>query len=441
MPGRGPIHTKKHLSFRALQEVLKQSLQHIPDTRQTAKTAYTLPDCYMSGFAMFFLQDPSLLEFQRRFQHTVQRNNLSTVFGVRRIPGDSQLREVIDAHDYQPLYGVFEEYFRRLQRGKHLEEYRFLGTHYLVSMDGTEYFGSEKVGCSKCLRTRGAKGKLRFHHHVLQATVVAPGTRQVIPLAPEFISNRSIRGVQDCELKAGKRLIPKLRKAHRQLPLLITADSLYSKQSFIRELKNQRMSFILAAKPSDHQSLMADIEGLRRGEYLARLEDTNNKGKHYLYEWVNAIPLNGNPGSDEVNFVEFSISDARGTRTYHNSWVTDIALDEHNVREVVRGGRARWKIENEGFNTLKNHGYHLEHNFGHGSKNLSEAFFVLNLLAFLVHQILELTDRLYQSCRAGFSARKEFWNAIRASFRLLLFDSWEQVLLRMNSPPRPAFGE
>jgi hypothetical protein len=335
-----------------LLEVLRESLRHIPDTRQAAKAAYTLPDCYMSGFAMFFLQDPSLLEFQRRFQHTVQRNNLSTVFGVRRIPGDSQLREVIDEHDYRPLYGVFAEYFRRLQRGKHLEEYRFLGTHYLVSMDG-----------------------------------------------------------------------------------------LYSKQSFIREVKKQRMSFILAAKPSDHQSLMADIEGLRRGGYLSRLEDTDKKAKRSLYEWVNAIPLNADPGSDEVNFVEFSLFDAQGKRIYHNSWVTDIEVDEHNVREVVRGGRARWKIENEGFNTLKNHGYHLEHNVGHGSKNMSEAFFVLNLLAFLVHQILELTDRLYQSCRAGFSARREFWNAIRASFHLLLFDSWEQVLLRMNSPPSPAFGE
>lgn len=119
----------------------------------------------------------------------------------------------------------------------------------------------------------------------------------------------------------------------------------------------------------------------------------------------------------EPNYVGFQILDATGKRTYHNSWVTDLEVNEGNVREVVKGAHARWKIENEGFNTLKNQEYHLEHNFGHRYKNLSEAFFVLNLLAFFVHQILELTDWLYQSCRAGFSARKEFWNAIRASFR------------------------
>lgn len=235
-------------------------------------------------------------------------------------------------------------------------------------------------------------------------------------------------------------MVPKLRKAHRQLPLVITADGLYSKQSFIRVAKQQRVSFILAAKPKDHTSLMQDIEGLRRGGYLSRCEHTGKNGRNYRYEWVNAVPLNADPGSEEVNFIEFHIFNAQGTCTYHNSWVTDIQVDEHNVRELVQGGRARWKIENEGFNTLKNHGYHLEHNFGHGKEYLSEAFFVLNLLAFLVHQILALTDRLYQSCRAGFSSRKEFWNAIRASFRLLLFDSWEQVLTRMNSPPLPAFA-
>jgi hypothetical protein len=389
---------------------------------------------------MFYLQDPSLLEFQRRFQDSIQRNNLSTVFGVKDIPDDSQLRGIIDEHSYEPLYGVFEEYFKRLQRGKQLEGYRFLKEYYLISIDGTEYFGSEKIGCMKCLRKKSKYGEVRYSHQILQSTVVAPGKRQVIPLGPEFISNKSMGGVQDCELEAGKRLIPKLRSAHRQLSMVIVGDSLYSKQPFIKVLKEQKMHFILGAKPKDHKSLMEDIEGLRRGGYLSRLEYTDKKKKRYVCEWVNDIPLNGYLGGEVVNYIEFQIYNAtEGKRTYHNSWVTDLEVNEGNVRDLVKGGRARWKIENEGFNTLKNHGYHLEHNFGHGTKNLSEAFFMLNMVAFFLHQILELTDLLYQSCRAGFSARKEFWNVIRASFRLLLFDSWEQVLIRMNSPPLPAF--
>jgi len=95
---------------------------------------------------------------------------------------------------------------------------------------------------------------------------------------------------------------------------------------------------------------------------------------------------------------------------------------------IVKGGRARWKIENEAFNTLKNQGYHIEHNFGHGKQNLSILFFILNLLAFYVHQILELTDLLYQRCRSKFNSRKEYWNQLRATFRILVFRNWEHML-------------
>ena len=121
--------------------------------------------------------------------------------------------------------------------------------------------------------------------------------------------------------------------------------------------------------------------------------------------------------------------------TYKNSWVTDIQIDKNNIKELVKGGRARWKIENETFNTLKNQGYHLEHNFGHGQKNLSTTFFMLNLLAFFTHQILELTDLLYQKCREGFSSRKEFWNQIRCTFRFMVFESWEIMVEMIIGPP------
>jgi hypothetical protein len=91
--------------------------------------------------------------------------------------------------------------------------------------------------------------------------------------------------------------------------------------------------------------------------------------------------------------------------TYHNSWVTDIQGSSDNVVQLVKAGRARWKIENETFNTMKNQGFHLEHNFGYGKKHLLMNFFVLNLLAFTIHQILELSDRGYQYCRSKFSSR------------------------------------
>jgi hypothetical protein len=104
------------------------------------------------------------------------------------------------------------------------------------------------------------------------------------------------------------------------------------------------------------------------------------------------------------------------------------------VVELVLGGRARWKIENETFNTLKNQGYHIEHNFGHGSQHLSLNFFVLNLLAFFIHQILELCDLNYQYCRSRFSSRQEYWNNLRVANRLLRFNDFEHLLRYVAHP-------
>jgi len=92
--------------------------------------------------------------------------------------------------------------------------------------------------------------------------------------------------------------------------------------------------------------------------------------------------------------------------TATHSWITDLRVTEDNVEKLVKGGRSRWKIENECFNTLKNQGYHLEHNYGHGEKNLSYNFYLLTLLAFYFHQIFELTDKLYKANRAKFGSTK-----------------------------------
>ena len=438
--GRGRRRGPKQLRFRALLDCLAEHVQKISDRRQSAKVSYSLRDCYRSAFAMFYLQDAALLEFQRRFQHTIQKNNLSTVFGVHTIPADTQLRDIIDSHSYEPLRGVFLEYFRRLQRSKLLDGFQFQQGSYLISMDGSEYFGSERIHCPGCLVTERKDETVRYHHQILQATVVNPDCSQVLPLAPEFIRNTDGSTKQDCEIQAGKRLVRKIRSDHPQLNAIILGDSLYSKEPFVRPLPQLRFSFILVAKPNDHKSLFQDIEGLRRGGLLDRMEIRDKKDRLHVYEWVNEIALNGSAKSPMVNFIEYTILAPDGSTNYHSSWVTDIVITEENVTQLVRAGRSRWKIENEGFNTLKNQGYHLEHNFGHGKQYLSEAFFLLNLLAFFFHQIFEMVDGLYQQARARFSARVEFWNAIRACFRLFLFESWDQVLERMNSPPQPAFS-
>jgi len=388
----------------------------------------------MSGFAMMLFQDPSLCDFQRRLCEVYQKSNLHSIFAVSDIPKDSQMRDLLDEVTPGDLEPAFATLLNLLQRGKHLESYRVLGNRYLVPIDGSEYFSSQHIHCPGCL-TQKKNSRVRYHHNIVQAVIVHPDMKQVLPLAPEGITNRDGTEKQDCEINAAKRLLVKLRKAHPKLPFIIGGDGLFSKQPFINACKQQGMSFILVAKPADHKVLFEYVEEIAAMGEADTLELVDIKKRRHRYRWVNQVPINGSEKADDVNFFDYQMI-VGGKVTYRNSWVTDISVSADNIVELVKAGRCRWKIENETFNTLKNQGYHIEHNFGHGKKHLSMVFFLLNLLAFYVHQILALTDRFYQRLRyEKFTSRKEFWNQLRCTFRILLFRNWEHMFEYLLDPP------
>jgi len=406
----------------------------IEDNRQSGKVDFTLHDCLMSALAMMFFQDPSLLSFQRRMQERMQSSNLKTIFAVNAIPSDAVLRKTIDAIDTHTINPCFSLLFQHLQRGKQLVPYKLDSGHYLIALDGSQYFSSEKINCPSCLTYKRTPKKLRYSHQILQAVMLHPTMRQVIPLAPEPIIKADGDTKNDCERSAGKRLVAKIRATHPKLTIMVTGDGLYSNQPFIDVLSANAMSFVLVAKPTDHTTLFQWVEELDGLGGVEHMELVDQKGRRHHYRWVNQVPLNGTRNADHVNFFEYRlIVDQKAT--YHNRWVTNQKVSRQNIVELVKAGRARWKIENETFNTLKNQGYHLEHNFGHGRQYLSNNFFALNLLAFFIHQILELCDRGYQHCRSKFSSRKEYWNNLRIVIRVMLFTDFDHLLRNVADPP------
>lgn len=422
------MHEKKHLGFSSLRDVLSEKARALPDSRQEGKVLHSIHSAVMCSFAAMYFQDPSLLQFQRRMEDAEETSNLKTLFKVDSIPKDAQIREVLDEVDPASLEEVFPDYFGRLQRGKHLEVYRVLGKYYMAVIDGGEYFSSENISCPGCLKRNG-----RFLHQIVQAAVVHPEKSQVIPLAPEEVRNTDGADKQDCEINAGKRLIEKLRRVHPKLSFIIVADGLYSKQPFIMKGRSEDMRYVLVAKESDHKVLMEYVDGAHALKETSILEVKDIKGRQHVYEWINGVPLNGNNDAPLVNYFAYSLYN-EGKRTYYNSWVTDIPIEKTNIEEMTRIGRSRWKIENEVFNTVKNHGYHIEHNYGHGSMHLSFNFFLLNMLAFFMHQIFELTDRLYQECRQKLGSKKNLWDHFRVSIRLLIFPDWETLVRRIHTP-------
>lgn len=425
------MHLLKHLSFIGLRKTISARLKAIDDSREKGKIQHCLHDVAMSGLAMMFFQDPSLLQFQKRMEEVRQTSNLQALFTVSSVPKDTCMREVLDEIDPEHIAPIFTDFFFELQRGTYLEQYRVLKDSYIVSIDGSGYFSSHTIHCPGCLRKKGKEPL--FEHHIVQAALMHPDKRQIIPLSPEEVTNADGKDKQDCEINAGKRLVRKIRKDHPKLRVIIVADSLHSKQPMIETIKNERMHFVLVAKKEDHTVLMEYVEGARILDELSSLETKDQKGRLHRYEWVGAVPLNGNDDAPSVNYLEYSLF-VNGKRTYHNTWVTDIALDKTTVAEIARIGRCRWKIENEAFNTLKNQGYYIGHNYGHGEKHLSFNFFLLNLLAFFMHQIFELTDKLYQACRQKLGSKRNLWDHLRVSMRMLIFPDWETLLVRVHSP-------
>jgi hypothetical protein len=126
--------------------------------------------------------------------------------------------------------------------------------------------------------------------------------------------------------------------------------------------------------------------------------------------------------------VEVWEHDRAGQTLYHHAWFTDLEVTPDNVAAVVRIGWSRWKIENEPCNVHKNHGYALEHNYGHGQQTLSMVLYLLNLLAFVAHVSLKRGDRLSQRCLAT-TSRRELWHTLRTTMRMLLVASWTRLLL------------
>jgi hypothetical protein len=433
----------KSLTFEALRDLLARTFKKIPDERAPERVKWQLHSVLMSAFAMLFFQHPSLLNYQRRMKDKRGLSNLERVFQINDLPSDTQMREILDGVPPEELRQVLPEIFQRMQRTgwtvrfvTRVEE----KSYYTVALDGSEYFHSTQIHCVGCLQRKSADGVVHYSHVVVAATIVKAGTHDILPLDAEEIRNEDGQKKQDCEINAGKRLVKRLRQEHPQLSICITGDDLYAHEPFVELLRDLRMAFVLIAKPQSHQELFEWVEELERmgeTEHGEWSDGPAAKRRYFKYRIARQVPLK-EAGKIMVNFVELWEYNKAGKQVYHNSWVTDFEVTAENVATITGIGRSRWKIENEHFNVHKNQGYELEHNYGHGEKTLSMVFYMLNLLAFLWHKILDYGDSLYRRCREKDSL-KGLWETLRVTFCLIEVESWrallEYVLNEELAPP------
>ena len=412
---------RKHLSADALFRLVHSGFARLPDYRLD-DTEIALTDALMSAFAMFSLKAPSLLAFDKERAE----GNVHTIYGIERVPCDTHMREILDPVSPTWFRPVFQSIFRQLQRGKALEPMVFLDRHYLLALDGTGYFSSQTIHCASCLQKVHRNGAITYFHQMLGAAIIHPDMRAVIPLMPEPIVKHDGMDKNDCERNAAKRFVAKLRQDHPHLKFIVTEDSLSSNAPHIETLHAYDLRYLLGVKEGDHAYLFQQVQAAEHAGRVTYDERHDRAaGVLHRFRFVNDVPLNAANTGMRVNVIEYW---ERGAdKVQHFSWVTDLRVSTRNVYHLMRGGRARWKIENETFNTLKNQGYNFEHNYGHGEQHLSVVFAVLMMLAFLVDQAQQLCCALFQAVWAKLGSKRLLWERMRALFYDYAFTSMRQL--------------
>lgn len=415
---------------------IRQSAGAAFDRRTGKNIQYSMSDIVMAPFAMFFMQSPSFLAFQRALKKRFNNDNTCTLFGMNKIPTDNHIRTTLDAVDPNFLDDEFFYIIDNLPSYGKTITHQSLGNHTLIAFDGTEYFTSKNMHCDSCSHRVRSSGETEYFHSFLCTSIVKPGTKSAYCLPTEFIVPQDGTKKNDCEWRAVNRWLERVGPKCSKYNPIYLGDDLYSKHEICSKIKNINADFIFTCKDSSHKTLSEFRNGLKLTTY-SEIRGTGSQRREYHYSFVTNLPIRDGEDAIDVNWFELTISLPHGRQKYHGSFITSITPTLENIVELGDCARARWKIENETFNVLKNNGYHLEHNFGHGKNALSSVLVTLNLLAFSLHNTTHEAERLWQEARSSSGTRNQFFNVLGSLTLFTVFLTWRSLMITIITGQQP----
>jgi hypothetical protein len=423
------------LSSPTLLNILRGMFANMEDERKYVRQ-FPLVDVLASGLAIFSLKFPSLLMFNNERNTEIIRHNLKELFQVEQAPCDTQMRRILDGVDPSQFPESFGALHRHLQGHEVFKKYYFYERQILIAIDGTEYFKSTKNHCDQCCQRTLKNGEIQYFHQALIGAIVNPDIKQVLPVAIEPILRLVDESKNNAELGALEALLRKIRKIYPTEKITILLDALYGKGPCVKLLNELDFNYIIVVKEADHVTLFSTIQNKLKSGEMTEYDEEGKAGEFFGYRYIAQVPLNKTHPDLLVNYVDCWEKSKTG-KEYQCLWITDLPVTEESIYYIMRGGRARWKIENETFNTLKNQGYEFEHNYGHGDKYLSTVLVNLMLLAFLVDQIQEFGCQLFKAAYQWCHSRKVLWGGLRGYFSSYFIDGWEILWLTLAGLHKP----
>lgn len=434
------------VSMPGLLSTVRAAFESVPDSRRQASIKHSMDDALMAGLAMFSLKYPSLLMFDEdarangEVENPMTRHNLMSLFSLTSVPSDTQMRTILDPVEPKHLRPAFRAIHSGLQRSNALREMTTLDGRLLLSIDGTGTYSSSRCSCTHCCEKplKGGKaGEKEYYHQMMVAAIVHPDKgKPALPLDFEPITKRDGATKNDCERRAGTRLIPSLAAQYPKRRFCVLADALGANGPHLKLLTEHNMDYLIVAKPGCNAALFEAI-GTHPGVDEWIFDQGPGIGIQG-YRIAHGVPLNDSHKDLLVNTIEYREVDAKG-REHYWCWVTNLVPTRDNAEEMMRAARARWRIENELFNSLKNQGYHFEHSYGHGEQYLASVLGGLCLLAFLIDQVEEGFCRVFAEVRERCRSRTRMWERLRASFTSVYAPDWGAFFAFWANPGSAGF--
>lgn len=391
-------------------------LAALADTRDQNRITYPREFLSWTGLMLF------LLKMESRRQVRFELDSPEAIANLNRLAGcDMETLAHGDTLDHFMGHVPTGEYPRlrhrmvqRLVRMKALDFARLFG-HFLLVIDGTGQFYFRQRHCPHCL-TKTVNGKTQYYHHVLEAKLVTP-SGLAISVGSEFIENADPNATkQDCELKAFARLAHQLKKDFPQLRLCLCLDGLYANGSVLETCLENHWKYFITFKEGSMPAVWREYQALRDLCPEDRRTHSPAEGVEQTFAWVSDLQY-----TDDQNrthkFNAFQCQEQNGDGKQFFAWLTNFSIGSYNVAALAnRGGRCRWKIENEGFNIQKNGGFNLEHAYSTGNQQIKN-FYVLLQIAHLILQLLEHGSLLGGDCKRLFGSLRNMARRLAESFR------------------------
>jgi len=410
---------------------LTKWLQSVDDPRNKKKIIYEPSHLLWLGIFLFLLRLGSKrrIKFKLSTEEFLENLNKLCAGYSENVAHHDTVEYFLARLEPEELYVIRQNMVNRLIRMKALEKYRLLGEYYMIAVDGTGHLVYKERHCPHCLTKKKDGEILYYYHNVLEAKLVT-GSGLALSVETEFILNSDGATKQDCELNAFYRMAKRLKKRFPQLKICLLLDSLYAAGPVMDIAEEYGWKYITVFKRGSMPERYDEFTRLKSLSAGNRVEIEDDKAVR-KYSWVGGIDHKGNY-FDVIELDETTID--KKTRFV---WLTNFKVGKNNIVKIAKGGRLRWKIENEGFNIQKNRGFNLEHPYSQDEISMKNLYLLLQI-AYIISQLMEKGSLLVDKIQKVFGSVTSVFEQLLEDLRTKLIGvnfSNKPIQIRLSSFP------